>query len=147
MRRTTRRKILAYIGGGIASFGALYFSHGRVPVEETTEVTLKASQFEPRNIHVDQGATVEWKNNQSFTHVLVPNGVRYPNGDTGDWRLRESGDMGVEVGGNSSLEYTFEESGVYDLFCNIHGNPDMSGMSMRIAVGDAEMQKPLGSWF
>lgn len=39
--------------------------------------------------------------------------------------------------------HTFSESGVYEVYCTIHGKKDLSGMSMKIGVGDATIQEPL----
>ncbi|MFB6086330.1 MAG: hypothetical protein ABEJ84_05940 [Halodesulfurarchaeum sp.] len=40
--------------------------------------------------------------------------------------------------------HTFEESGVYEAYCSYHGSASLSGMSMKIAVGDATIEDPLG---
>jgi plastocyanin len=99
-------------------------------VEETTSVTLSSNQFEPRNIKVDAETEVTWSNDDSTAHT-VTNAADNWNKDT-------------EVSGGGEASHTFDESGVFDVYCTYHGSADLSGMSMKIAVGDATIENPLG---
>ena len=103
---------------------------GSASVEETSEVTMTESQFQPRNVHVDAGTTVMWTNEDSGEHTVTST--------SDNWRVDE------RVPGGETVEHTFEESGVYDVYCTIHGSADLSGMSMKVGVGDAAIESPLG---
>lgn len=99
-------------------------------VVETSEVSMVGNQFDPRNIHIDPGATVTWTNDDSTAHTVTS--------ASDNWSLD------TEVAGGESAEFTFEESGVYDVYCQFHGSSDLSGMSMKVGVGDATIESPLG---
>lgn len=99
-------------------------------VEETSSVSMTGQQFDPRNIHVDTGATVTWTNDDSFEHTVTS--------ASDNWNMDSS------VAGGKETTFTFEENGVYDVYCTIHGGSDLSGMSMKVGVGDATIESPLG---
>ncbi|MFB6183831.1 MAG: plastocyanin/azurin family copper-binding protein [Haloarculaceae archaeon] len=99
-------------------------------VVETTDVTMVNTQFDPRNVHVDAGATVTWTNEDSTGHTVTA--------ASDNWSYDEA----VDGGGETS--YTFEDGGVYDVYCRYHGSKDLSGMAMKVAVGDASIASPLG---
>lgn len=99
-------------------------------VEETSEVSLTGSQFQPRNIHVDAGTTVTWTNDDSFDHTVTS--------------ASDNWSKDTNVAGGEQTTHTFEESGVYDVYCTIHGSSDLSRMSMKVGVGDATIESPLG---
>ncbi|MFB6136689.1 MAG: plastocyanin/azurin family copper-binding protein [Halobacteriaceae archaeon] len=122
----------------------MYWTRGRAVVQETSEVTMGANQFHPRNIHVPTGTEVTWTNPQNYQHTVIPTTV---NGQFEQWTIGPEANDGVTVGSGNSVNKTFEESGVYAVYCKIHGSPNLNGMSMKIAVGDAEIQQPLGGWF
>lgn len=104
---------------------------GSAAVKETTEVALTGSQFEPRNISIDPGATVTWTNEDGYAHTVTS--------ASNNWSF----DKEVSAGG--SVSYTFEKSDVYDVYCKFHGSAELTGMSMKIAVGDATIASPLGT--
>lgn len=91
---------------------------------------MTGSQFEPRNIHVDAGTTVTWTNDDGYEHTVTS--------ASDNWSFDE------RVPGGESVDHSFEKSGVYDVYCTIHGSADLSGMSMKVGVGDATIQNPLG---
>lgn len=105
-------------------------TEGSGDVVETTDVSMVGSQFDPRNIHIDIGATVTWTNEDSTAHTVTS--------------ASDNWSFDTEVSGGGTAEYTFEESGVYDVYCRFHGSSDLSGMSMKVGVGDATIQSPLG---
>jgi plastocyanin len=104
---------------------------GSPDVVETNEVSMTGSQFDPRNIQVAAGATVTWSNEDSTAHTVTA--------ASDNWTFD------TEVSGGGTAEFTFEDAGVYDVYCRFHGAADLSGMSMKIAVGDATITAPLGS--
>lgn len=113
--------IAGCVGGGRNGSGSV--------VEETTSVSMTQSQFDPRNIHVDAGATVTWTNESGVDHT-VTNASENWSGDT------------VVASGEEATE-GFETAGVYEVYCSFHGAADLSGMSMKVAVGDATIEEPL----
>lgn len=104
--------------------------NGGGAVEETTEVAMVDSQFVPKNIHVPTGATVTWTNDDSHGHTVT--------NASDNWSFDGS------VDGGETVEHTFDASGVYDAYCRFHGSADLTGMSMKIAVGEATIEEPLG---
>ena len=50
----------------------------------------------------------------------------------------------TEVDGGGQTTHTFEQDGVYDCYCRFHGSTDLSRTSMKVAVGDATIESPLG---
>ncbi len=97
------------------------------PVET---VEMVGSQFEPRNLEVDAGTTVTWVNQDSAAHTVT---------DASDnWSFDE------QIDGGEEASFSFEDSGVYDVYCKFHGSADLSGMSMKIGVGGATIRSPLG---
>lgn len=99
-------------------------------VVETAEVSMTGSQFEPRNIHVDAGTEVSWTNDDGVEHTVTS--------ASDNW----SKDTTVPAGGEAT--HSFDGGGVYDVYCTIHGVDDLSGMSMKVGVGDATIADPLG---
>lgn len=99
-------------------------------VEETATIAMVDSQFDPRNAHVDGGTTVTWTNEDSAGHTVTS--------ASDNWDFDET------VDGDGEATYTFDDGGVYDVYCRFHGSSDLSGMSMKIAVGDATIDSPLG---
>lgn len=78
--------------------------------------------YEPADIHVDPGTTVQW------TWV----------GDVGHTVTHEADDPEFDSGNISgdgeTFEYTFEEDGIFDYFCVPHRGLEQKG---RVRVGDA----------
>lgn len=91
---------------------------------------MVGSQFKPRNIQIATGATVTWMNEDSTAHTVT--------------NASDNWSKDANVLGGEQATHTFDESGVYDVYCTYHGSADLSGMSMKIGVGDASIQNPLG---
>jgi plastocyanin len=118
-------------GGGSVDGGANNGSGaGDASIEGTSSVAMVNNGFEPRNVEVGTGTTVTWTNEDDLEHTVT---------DASDnWQ------KDTRVAGGGETSHTFEDSGVYDVFCSIHGSSDLSGMSMRVGVGDATIEAPLG---
>lgn len=82
-------------------------------------VTLQGSRFDPANLTVKKGATVEWVNKDEFRHTV-----------TADAGAFESGDM--EAG--DEFEFAFDEAGVFLYYCRFHGGKAGAGMAGTITV-------------
>lgn len=137
-RQSTRRRVLQAAGGGVLVAGGSWWAFGRPTVESTTEVSMHDSQFYPRNIEVETGATVTWANDADSGE-----------GDPISFFLRSATDgweFQAEVPEDESVSHTFEESGVYALYAEGLGQPDLSGMSMKVGVGES-VDDPVGGWF
>lgn len=53
-------------------------------------------------------------------------------------------DKDTNVPGNEQTIHTFDQDNLYDVYCTYHGSAELSGMSMKVGVGDATIQNPLG---
>lgn len=137
--RRTRRRFLLTGAGGVAVVGGSWWLFGRPEIEQTTEVSLRDSQFHPRNIEISSGDEVTWTNDEE-TEADIEDIVYNIESATDDWEFE------AELGEGQDATYTFEEPGIYDLYDIVFGDDDMSGMSMRIGV-DEEIEDPLGGWF
>jgi plastocyanin len=129
---------MASAGGGIASLAGAWWFLGRPEVAQTTEVTLKNSQFHPRNIEVSTGDEVTWTNEDSIGGDVDT--VYILKSATSGW------DFEAELAEGDSTSHTFEESGIYELYDEVRGQEDLSGASMNIGV-DEKIADPLGGWF
>lgn len=131
---TKRRAVLNGLATGAVGFlaGCSGGSQpgGSASVEETSLVSMSGSQFDPRNIHVDTGTEVTWTNDDGTDHTVTS--------ASDNW----SKDATVPAGQQTT--HTFQESGVYEVYCSYHGSADLSGMSMKVGVGDASIDDPLG---
>jgi plastocyanin len=118
-------------GGGLSSDGGGDDGGGdaEVPddlvVLEGTEVAVQSldNTFRAQNIQVQSGATVTWTNDGRNEHDVLP---------------IEGDAWGVEVEGfqpGDAYAYTFEEPGVYDYYCSIHGTTT-AGMIGTVVVED-----------
>ena len=109
--------------------GGTDWDGSRVPkVVETTEVRLVDSGFEPRNVSVELGVPVTWENEDSYAHTVTA----------------VDGSLDAELEAGETVQHSFEESRVYEIYCRHHGGPDRSGMAMKVGVGNAEIDEPLG---
>lgn len=120
---------MAALGTGMLA-GCSGGDGGDSVVEETTDIAMVDSQFDPRNARVDVGATVTWTNEDAAGHTV--------SSASDNW------EMDVTVDSGESVTHSFASSGVYDVYCRFHGSADLTGMSMKIAVGDATIDSPLG---
>lgn len=127
----SRRRVLQLAGStATVALAGCTGGTGGAQVVETSSVSMTNSQFDPRNIHVDTGTTVTWTNDDMTEHTVTS--------ASNNWN------MDVIVAAGEKTTHTFEKSGVYDVYCSYHGGPDLSGMSMKIGVGDASIDEPLG---
>ncbi|MFB6295846.1 MAG: plastocyanin/azurin family copper-binding protein [Halobacteriales archaeon] len=132
LSRKARRQVL--IGAGLLVAGGVgYWEFGRPEVVETTEVAIASPQFTPRNIRISPGDTVTWENTEQG-QADIAHRIRSASDNWSFDKLIESGEVAT---------YTFEEEGIYEAYCGIHGSADLSGESMKIGVG-TDIEKPLG---
>ena len=94
-------------------------------------VAMADVAFDPVRVSVDSGATVEWVNDDGFRHDVTA--AQFHDSAT-DWGFAES------LASGASTTYTFEDSGVYEYYCTIHGKGGMCGA---VLVGDASLDASL----
>lgn len=92
---------LERLGGGVTPQGAVAAASA-----PKTVIALQSRQFSPRVRVITQGSTIEFPNQDPFSHNVFSK----TNGgfDTGSY------------GRGRSREQTFQEAGVYSLYCNVH---------------------------
>lgn len=99
------------------------------PVSET--VTLDGVEFNPVRLEVPTGATVTWHNDDSFGHDVTAAGFH----DAAD-----SWDFEASLGPDDTVSHTFDEPGIYEYVCTIHGESTMCGV---VLVGGATLDPSL----
>jgi plastocyanin len=149
--RPTRRKVLATTAATIALAGCTGggggddggtgtgTETGTATTTESTQseptvdrtVSLVSTTFDPLRATVDPGGTVEWVNEDGFSHDVT---AAQFHDAAADWSFSES------LPGGARTTYTFEEAGVYEYYCTIHGKGGMCGA---VVVGDASLDASL----
>ena len=95
-------------------------------------VTISGTNFRPRTVSVEPGTTVEWVNEGDASHTVSAANFST---DASSWSF--SSDT-IERGGSAT--HTFEEAGIYQYFCTIHGKSTMCGA---VLVGGERMDNDL----
>ncbi|WP_049894171.1 plastocyanin/azurin family copper-binding protein [Salinarchaeum sp. Harcht-Bsk1] len=108
-------------------------------LEEDYDVGMSPTDFEPRDLTVDVGTTVVWKNTSSRGHTITAYENAIPAEAsffaTGEFEseqaAREAWNTGREndgiIGPSETYEHTFEVPGRYDYFCIPHESESMAG--------------------
>lgn len=100
--------------------------------DSTVTVTMANTAFDPVRATASVEDTVEWVNEDEAAHSVVATDLT---GNGADWSF-ESDDL--EMG--ETATYTFESDGVYEYYCDIHGEATMCGA---VVVGDASLDGSL----
>lgn len=95
-------------------------------------VTASSSTFDPMRMSVEPGTEVTWQNEDSYTHTVDSEQFH---DKAADWS--KSSRMSAN-GGETS--HTFEEAGVYEYYCTVHGKEKMCGV---VLVGDVSLDASL----
>ncbi len=90
-------------------------------------VSLEGIAFSPKRASVDPGQAVEWTNEESVGHDVTADAFT---DQAADW------EFAADLSEGESTTYTFEEAGVYEYQCTIHGASSMCGA---VLVGDASL--------
>lgn len=98
----------------------------------TTTVEMADTSFSPLRAAVEPGTTVEWVNRDPYGHDVV-SGTFHAVAAT--WSSRSG-----RLGPGETVTYTFEEPGVYEYYCSIHGRTAMCGA---VLVGDVTLDERL----
>jgi plastocyanin len=95
------------------------------PGAPASSVRITGVMFEPSELTVAAGTTVKWTNEDDILHTVTSGkpkkqgipGISEDRPGRPDGTFRESLD-----GAGSQYEFTFEEAGSYNYFCEIHAN-------------------------
>jgi plastocyanin len=87
-------------------------------------VRIEGFSYNPTRVEVSPGTTVTWTNEGGAPHDVTATTF---DGSATDW------DFSERLSGGASVEYTFEEPGVYQYYCTIHGRRAVCGA---VLVGD-----------
>ena len=100
--------------------------------DSAAEIRIVDNSFDPLQTSVDTGREVVWTNAGSTTHTVDSQTFH----DVAEvWSIdADTLDPG------DSTSFTFEESGVYEYSCSIHGGSNMCGV---VLVGDASLDQQL----
>jgi plastocyanin len=112
------------IAAVVVLLGALFVGHlarsaTAAPLRAETEVEVDDNYFEPKNLTVAVGTTVEWKNEGQRTHTVTADDHSFDSGD-----LAHDGDF----------TFTFTTAGTYAYYCEHHGEEGGQGMAGTITV-------------
>lgn len=132
--RSPRRTVLKQLGtlgvvGGLA--GCSQGGDGTSPQDGST-VSMVNTAFSPVELSVEPSTTVTWENQDSVTHTVV---AAQFHSTAADWTFTSD-----QIQAGQSTTYTFESSGLYEYYCDVHGQSSMCGA---ILVGDASLSASL----
>ena len=88
-----------------------------------------AASFNPGNVTITAGTTVQWLNTSGLTHTV-----------TSAPSSTETFNQSVNSG-SGGFSRQFNSPGTYEYYCTLHGTPDQ-GMVGSIIVGDEEWEPP-----
>jgi plastocyanin len=102
---------------------------GDAPAADGPVVTVLSidNTFEPQQVEVAPGTTVEWINGGANEHDVLP----AEGNPLTDFGIEKEDFPPRRVG---VYRYTFTEPGTYEYFCSIHGNMRMKGMVGTVVV-------------
>src|SRR3989344_2247760 len=110
---------------GIAAEYDQYGSQQNISaMHSVNQVSMMDDYFSPKNITVQVGTTVTWKNNGSHIHSVTAD--------------NHSFDSGVIYSG-ATWSYTFNEVGTFPYYCKFHGAPGGIGMTGTVTVVSQNM--------
>ena len=94
-------------------------------------IDMTGSRFEPVRTSVDPGTTVTWRNRDGVDHTVTS--AQFHDA-AAEWTVDE------RAGSDETVTYTFEEAGIYEYYCTIHGQETMCGV---VLVGDVTLDATL----
>ncbi|MFB6089877.1 MAG: plastocyanin/azurin family copper-binding protein [Halobellus sp.] len=135
----TRRQVVAAVAGVAPSLAGCAGGGGAdggeagtsTPADSGATVRLTDRSFQPMKIEVESGATVTWVNDDSFEHDVTA--ARFHDA-AAEWSMSRT------LASGERATHTFEEQGVYEYYCTIHGKSTMCGA---VLVGGATLSKSL----
>lgn len=97
----------------------------------TRVITMSGSTFGTVRASVDPGTTVTWRNQDGVPHTVTS--AQFHD-SAAAWSFDE------RAAADERISYTFEDPGVYEYYCTIHGRGTMCGV---VLVGDATLSASL----
>ena len=88
-----------------------------------TIVTLKSTQFSPKQIEIKAGQTIKWVNEDQVDHSIFEGVVDNPN----------PAFKSADISNGGTYSHTFDKAGTYDIHCNTAGH-GLIGMTMKVVV-------------
>jgi LPXTG-motif cell wall-anchored protein len=127
MSRRLRSIGIIGVVGLVAMFALLPVASAAPRAAETKNVSIQDFKFEPKEITINVGDTITWKNEGGTEHTAQADDDSFNSGD-------------LEVG--KSFSFTFTKAGTFPYFCKYHGAKGGTGMSGTITVGEAAAPAP-----
>jgi LPXTG-motif cell wall-anchored protein len=106
----------------VAMFALLPVAGAAPRAAETKNVSAKDFQFEPKEITVNVGDTITWKNDGASPHTV--------DADDGSF---DSGKLDP----GQTFSHTFDKAGKVAYYCEFHGAKGGTGMAGTVTVGEA----------
>jgi LPXTG-motif cell wall-anchored protein len=106
----------------VAMFALLPVASAAPRLAETKNVSIKDFEFAPKEISVNVGDTISWKNDGATQHTVTADDGSFDSGN-------------LDVGGTFS--HTFDKAGTVAYYCKLHGAKGGSGMAATITVAEA----------
>jgi LPXTG-motif cell wall-anchored protein len=120
---TRRLRSLGIIGVvALVAMFALLPVAGAAPRAETKNVSIKDFEFAPKEITVNVGDTISWKNDGAAPHTVTADDGSFDSGN-------------LNAGGTFS--HTFDKAGTIPYYCMLHGAKGGTGMAGTITVAEA----------
>ncbi len=89
------------------------------PVVATAFVDVNDFEFSPRLITIKAGDTIVWRFKGRYIHAVTANDDSYKSSD---------------LKTNATYKHSFDQPGIFQYYCYLHGNKRGTGMSARIVV-------------
>lgn len=77
---------------------------------ETHQVSIRNMKFEPADVQIAKGDTVEWQNKDAMSHTVTADNDAFNSG---------------QIMKDKSFSRVFDQAGTFGYFCEIH--PEMTG--------------------
>jgi plastocyanin len=154
LRALTRRlpvpRLLAPIALGVLGAFALFAANGAGPqtVSAADETVTVPGQgpfvMAPKNVTVTPGSTITWRPAGAIPHTFTADGC----GDSAAGACTFDSGISQLVqasGARTSYSYKFDNAGIYQYYCRLHGAPGGVGQAGVITVMPANALVPTGA--
>ena len=125
-RCTVRLAVIALMLS-IPTVGRLGSVATAAPARQATTVDAGDNFFEPRNVTVRAGTTVQWTNMGQNPHTVTADNGAFNSGN---------------LNSGQGFSFTFSTAGTYPYYCEYHGSRGGQGMAGTITVTAAEAAAP-----
>ncbi len=98
---------------------------------QVVDVEIGDSFFAPRDLTIQNGETVRWRNLGFLVHTATADAGAWPSGT---------------LSPSDTFQWTFNQPGVYRYYCVFHGGPGGFGMAGTVTVVDPLANVPSFGW-